>query len=353
MRSAKAHQRNFAGAPKRAQKPNKGGTSDGRKSQRFRWALGRGGLEPRAAREIALLLSLAAACVAGVLLGTGISERALLAACAFLMAAHAAKKWAAHAKAAREAGFVLMDDRGIVRKQAAKSALLATWSAPFGVSLFASKSGDRALIAFTSDGATRYLGVNVPAGDEPAASTLFGRSAVHADDDALFAQSTESSLRAASAADLLTAIERREPAALERAFFSSARGESITLEPAALRVAGRDFDLRAPLEWRPFLFHEVAGQVTTIYQAIWLRQESHERTAEIALVAPLPATSDVRLSPSLADAPPSREMRVAIERLFMPLVRRALERSAARVSRTSHAPIRSAAKAKGGASSGA
>ncbi|MGH7280244.1 MAG: hypothetical protein ACRELY_01870 [Polyangiaceae bacterium] len=61
----------------------------------------------------------------------------------------------------------------------------------------------------------------------------------------------------------------------------------------------------------------------------------------------------MRLSPSLADSPPSREMRVAIERLFMPLVRRALERSAARVSRSSHAPLRSVAKAKGGASSGA
>ena len=354
MRSAKAHQRNFAGGPKNARRSSKSGSSqDARKPARYRWALGSGSLEPRAAREIALLLALAAACVAGVLLGTGISERAILATCAFLLAAQAMKKWAAHAKVARDAGFVLMDDRGIVRKQSAKSALLANWTAPFGVSLFASKSGERGLIAFTSDGATRYLGVNVPAGDELAAATLFGRSAVHADDDALFTQSIETSLRAASAADLLAAIEQREPAALERAFFSSARGESITLEPAALRVAGRDFDLRAPLEWRPFLFHEVAGQVTTIYQAIWLRQETLDRTSEIALVAPLPATSDVRLSPSLADAPPSREMRVAIERLFMPLVRRALERSAARVSRSSHAPLRTVAKAKGGASSGA
>lgn len=352
MRSAKGHQRNFAGAPANARKS---ATQDARKParHRLRWALGTGSLEPRAAREIAVLLALASACVAGVVLGAGISERAILATCAFLMAAQALKKWAAHAKAAREAGFVTVDDRGIVRKRAAKSALIASWSTPFGVSLFANKAGDRAIIAFTSDGATRYLGVHVPPGEEPAAATLFGRSAVHADDDALFTESMETSLRAASAADLIAAVERQEPAALERAFFSSARGEPITLEPTMLRVAGRDFDLRAPLEWRPFLFHEVAGQVTTIFQAIWLRQETTDRTSEIALVAPLPATSDVRLSPSLADSPPSREMRVAIERLFMPLVRRALERSAARVSKTSHAPIRSAAKAKGGASSGA
>ncbi len=340
MRSAKAHQRTIAGAPKNAPK-------------RFRWALGSASLEPRAAREITLLLALASACIAGVVLGAGISERAVLAGCALLMVTQALKKWAAHVKTAREAGFVSLDDRGVVRKHAAKSALLATWSAPFGVSLFASKSGDRALMAFTSDGATRYLGVHVPAGEEPVAATLFGRSAIHADDDALFAQTMETSLRAASAAGLLAAIERREPAALERAYLSSARGEPITLEPTSLRVAGREFDLRAPLEWRPFLFHEVAGQVTTIYQAIWLRQESTDRTAEIALVAPLPATSDVRLSPSLADSPPSREMRVAIERLFMPLIRRALERSAARVSRSSYAPLRAVAKAKGGASSGA
>ncbi|MGH7280243.1 MAG: hypothetical protein ACRELY_01865 [Polyangiaceae bacterium] len=271
MRSAKAHQRTIADAPNNAQKPDSRARITAKSA---RWALGSGSLEPRAAREITILLALSCACVAGVILGATISERAILAGCAFLMAAQAVKKWAAHVRATREAGFVMLDDRGIVRKQAAKSALIATWSAPFGVSLFASKSGDRALIAFTSDGATRYLGVHVPAGDEPAAANLFGCSAVHADDDALFAQSMETSLRAASAADLLAAIERREPAALERAFFSSARGEPITLEPATLRIAGRDFDLRAPLEWRPFLFHEVAGQVTTIYQAIWLRQES-------------------------------------------------------------------------------
>ena len=103
MRSAKAHQRKIAGAPRNALGSSKSAPQDARKSARFRWALGTGSLEPRAAREIAILLALASACVAGVVLGAGISERAVLTACALLMAAQALKKWAAHARAAREA----------------------------------------------------------------------------------------------------------------------------------------------------------------------------------------------------------------------------------------------------------
>lgn len=334
MRSVNSRRRNIAG---------------GKRS--VRWRLGENAGR-RVTRESAILIVLAALCIAGAIFGNGAPERVALAALAIGMTANAFRKLSARARAAREAGFVSLDDRGIVRRQAGSNVVLASWSAPFGVSLFASKAGDRGLIAFTSDGATRYLGVHVPESEAPEAASLFDRSAVHADDDALFAQGVDTSLRASSAAELLSAVAGREPDALERVFLTSARGEPVVVGQGLLKVADREFDLRAPLDWRPFLFHEVAGQVTTIYQATWLKQEQDDRTNEIVLVAPLPATSEVRLSPSLSDAPPSREMRVAIERLFMPILRRVLERSP-RASRTSAPPVRRVAKAKGGASSGA
>ncbi|MEO8799608.1 MAG: hypothetical protein ABI551_17070, partial [Polyangiaceae bacterium] len=293
-----------------------------------------------------------ALCAFGAIAGGGVAERILLACASLGIAAFGVRKFAERHRAARETGFVVLDERGIARKQGGKSTVLAEWKAPFGVSLFASKSGDRGLIAFTSDGATRYLGVHVPDDDYAAATMLFDRSAIRADDDALFSQGVDQSLRATNAAALLSALESREPNAMSRVFLTSIRGEALVVSGNGLKVGERDFDLRAPLEWRPFLFHEVAGQVTTIYQATWLRQETAGRTSEIVLVAPLPATSDVRLSPSLADIPPARDVRIAIERLFMPVVRRALERSTPAV-RSSLALVRKPAAAKGPVSSGA
>ncbi|MEO8874903.1 MAG: hypothetical protein ABI461_04885 [Polyangiaceae bacterium] len=319
-----------------------------------RWPLG-GNIVERRARESVMAIVLAIICTLGSIVGTNGAERLVLAVAAALLFVHAFAKLTARTKAAREAGFVVMDDRGIVRRQASATTALVDWSATFGVSLFANKSGDRGVIAFTSEGATRCLGVHVPAEELPSAALLFARSAARADDDALFAQGVETSLGANSAAELLRAIETREPDAIDRLFLSSVRGEAITIERSTMRVAGHDFDLRAPLDWRPFLFHEVAGHVTTIYQATWVRQlaaDASGNAKEVVLVAPLPATSEVRLSPSLAEAPPLRETRVAIERLFMPLIRRALER-APRATRTSAAPQRAVAPAKGGASSGA
>ncbi|HEX7663539.1 MAG TPA: hypothetical protein VF407_03470 [Polyangiaceae bacterium] len=288
----------------------------------------------------------------GAVAGGSIAERVLLACASLGIAVFGARKFAERHRAAKETGYVVLDERGVARKQSGKNTILADWKAPFGVSLFASKSGDRGLIAFTSDGATRYLGVHVSADEDSVAATLFDRSAIRADDDALFTQSVDQSLRAKSAAALLAAVESREPEATSRVFLTSIRGEAVVVAGNAMKVGEREFDLRAPLEWRPFLFHEVAGQVTTIYQATWLRQETAERTNEVVLVAPLPATSDVRLSPSLADAPPARDVRIAIERLFMPVVRRALERSTPAV-RSSHSPVRKPVPAKGPASSGA
>jgi hypothetical protein len=321
-------------------------------SRSARWPLGSEKLERRVLRESLLSIALAIAAALGATIGTHFLERIVLALAAVTLFAQAFIRIAARRKAAREAGFVVMDDRGIARRQASTSTPLAAWSAPFGISLFANKSGDRGLIAFTSEGATRFLGVHVPVDQQSSAAALFEHAAARADDDALFSQGLESSLGATSAADLLRRVEMREPEAVGRAFLSSARGEKIVVESAFLRIGEREIDLRAPLEWRSFLFHEVAGHVTTIYQATWVRQEIQDKTSEIVLVAPLPATSEVRLSSSLAEPPPSREARIAIERLFMPLVRRALERSP-RASRSMPPPLRNIAPAKGGASSGA
>jgi hypothetical protein len=115
------------------------------------------------------------------------------------------------------------------------------------------------------------------------------------------------------------------------------------------------FDLRAPLEWRGFMFFETAGHMSTVVQATWVRQAGNE----LILVAPLPAevsgvrralggdveaelaaARDLRLMQAPPEKPPAPELRTAIERLFMVPLRQALDR-APRTSRPNFAPPRS------------
>jgi hypothetical protein len=147
-------------------------------------------------------------------------------------------------------------------------------------------------------------------------------------------------------------VAARCPAAFDRIFLSDSSGGGVTLDGNTLRVGERTFDLTAPLEWRGFMFHESGAHVATIYQGTWVKQAG----VEVVLVAPMPVSlgegtaasamgggaadvpsqkaivRDLRLMQSLPDGPPPRELRVAIERLFMVPLRRALDR-APRVSR--------------------
>ena len=203
------------------------------------WPLGSETPERRVTRESLFAFLVAAVCAVGAVAGGSIAERVLLACASLGIAVFGARKFAERHRAAKETGYVVLDERGVARKQSGKNTILADWKAPFGVSLFASKSGDRGLIAFTSDGATRYLGVHVSADEDSVAATLFDRSAIRADDDALFTQSVDQSLRAKSAAALLAAVESREPEATSRVFLTSIRGEAVVV---AVVRSGREKD---------------------------------------------------------------------------------------------------------------
>jgi hypothetical protein len=165
----------------------------------------------------------------------------------------------------------------------------------------------------------------------------------------------ESALSAASAGRLLAEVVRRAPAALDRVYLLDATGEPVMLDRTELRVGSRRIDLSAPLEWRASVFQERGVRSTSVSQATWVRQAD----VEIVLVASVPPEGgwlrgvDVaagRPEPTLSDAvrdeiardlrlmqgsiaePPPREMRRAIDRVFMLALRRALDR-APRVSR--------------------
>jgi len=256
--------------------------------------------------------------------------------------------------AAKPEGWVCLDAHGIVRTDEAGTRPIVRWDEPFGLTVLANEARAHAILAFTTPKQTRYLNVRVGSSSrdggarggalfdrDGATGDLFGRAVIVADAD------TQADGRAAlglrDAAKLVRTAMAKSPGAEGRIYLSDSRGAGVTLDGGALSVGERTFDLTAPLEWRGFVFHEPGAHLGTVYQGTWVRQGGQE----VVLVAPMPPEPGFlagypqapgqRLGPS-ESVPPSRELRVAIERLFMLPLRQALER-APRLSRAG-APTR-------------
>jgi hypothetical protein len=149
--------------------------------------------------------------------------------------------------------------------------------------------------------------------------------------------------------DLVAALEARAPGALDRVFLSDAGMADVVLDGRKLRAGQLDFDLQAPLAWRAYTFQEGSSFASHSYQATQLRQGEREvvlvalsPTGELAtpsLISPPPGrvgplaseqiqralARDLRLAHCLADLPPARAHRIAVDRLFVPRLRVALD----------------------------
>jgi hypothetical protein len=236
-----------------------------------------------------------------------------------------------------------MDATGLTRvtADATKRTVFATWDAPFGVALLASYGRPTALLAFTTPTQTRYVPARIDDRSE-GDDELLARIAVLADLDLVDGIAHDAALTAAATAALVRHVEGHDKNALGRVYLSDGKGMPIALDRATLAVGERSFDLTSQLEWRPLMFHESTGQAAALYQATWIRQGG----SEVVLVAPMPAsivpretnahreasgrlgralTRDLRLLQAPAESPPSRDVRVAIDRPFMMAVRRVLD----------------------------
>lgn len=260
---------------------------------------------------------------------------------------------------ARQRGWVVVSERGIARvDKRGRETTLARFGQPFGALVLANHARTQAVLAFTTPEHTRFIPIRAAASeaDAMAAREVITFAATVADADLM--QRGEGALAPTDAAALLRAIRERAPSSLGRVFLTGAAGDELVLEDRELRCARvgegeRMFDLRSPVEWKGFLFHESLGSVAMVYQATWIRQG----TSELVVVAPLPPEisvgrrkeivleggalrgqasflRDLKLMQSAPDQPPPRELRFAIERVFMLPLRQALDR-APRASRPS------------------
>jgi hypothetical protein len=256
-------------------------------------------------------------------------------------------------------GWLVVDAEGVRRVGLVRESRLLHWHEPFGATVLASTDRATFLVALTTPRAARYVAVRVTdAEDAASAPTVIARATTAADSD--LRPGDEASLTAADAEKLLSEIARRAPAALDRAYLSDAGGEPVSLEKTELRVGARRFDLALPLEWRASIFRERGVPTAPAYQATWVRQGD----VEVVLVAPIPADGgwlrdahvalraagegravqravarDIRLMQGAVEEPPPRELRRAIDRVFMLPLRRALDRAA---PRQRHSKARSA-----------
>jgi hypothetical protein len=236
--------------------------------------------------------------------------------------------------------FVEADETGLSRTIDDVTKPIACWDSPFGVALLASYGRPTALLAFTTPTQTRYVPARIDERSE-LDDELLARIAVLADLDLIDGVAHDAALTASATAAIVRHVESRDKEALGRVYLSDGKGMPIALDRATLAVGERSFDLTCQLEWRPLVFHESTGQAAALYQATWIRQAG----TEVVLVAPMPAsivprdahvreasgrlgralTRDLKLLQAPAEAPPGRDVRVAIDRPFMMAVRRVLD----------------------------
>jgi hypothetical protein len=242
-------------------------------------------------------------------------------------------------------GWLVVDGAGLHRIDRGRAATLIDWNEPFGVTVLSSADRARLLLAVTTPRATRYLSARVrDAEDAAAAPLLLDRATTAAASD--LRDGDGLALRAADAERLVNVLARLAPGAVDRIYTSDVAGEPIVLQAGELRVGGRRIDLSLPFEWRASIFQERGPHTATVCQATWVRQGE----VEVVLVAPMSAdggwthdadaairaagegalvrraiTRDLRLIRASAGDAPSRELRHAIDRVFVLPVRRALD----------------------------
>jgi hypothetical protein len=240
--------------------------------------------------------------------------------------------------------WLALDDEGLARVRSTArtdgrgTTSFARWDAAFGVSILANAAETRAMLVFTTPLSTRYQPLRLASPADADHARAFMKHAITVADgdfDMTVGGEPEAVLDPALGAELLHEIERRSPLALSRLYLSDARGLPLVVERERLVVGERCFDLTSPVEWRVFTFQEGDAGAASLYQATSIRQGDRE----VVLVCRAPSELASWGLGRAPDAPPPRDVRVAIDSLFMTPLRAVLAQ-APRISKPGTAPPR-------------
>lgn len=220
-------------------------------------------------------------------------------------------------------------------------------SGPFGLTFLANRARTQLCVVVTTSDRSLFVsaeharGVRLP--------PVFPQAFTVASDERALIAAAPDGRPLTLAHDELAALYGRlvalDPRAPSRVFSTDVRGDELFLDASMLTIGDLRFDLALPLRWRATLFRERGfGGVDAIYQATYLQQGD----VEIALVSILPALSspladgdlptgglfterevreDVELLAHSPSLPPPPAQRVAIDRVFVLPIRRAIARA--------------------------
>lgn len=214
----------------------------------------------------------------------------------------------------------------------------------YGLSLLSSPARDLVVLAVTHRDGIEYLGGRRPSGTRH--ESLLARTITVPESDLPLLDDERTFDDGDVLLDLCAALEARAPGSLDRVFLSDVGMADVVVDDARLRAGQLDFDLRSPLRFRTFAFQEGTMLGAHGFQATQVRQGDREvvlvalaSASELASPALLERRDgpmgldgvrralgrDLRLAQGLVEMPPPRGQRVAVDRLFMPRLRVALD----------------------------
>jgi hypothetical protein len=244
---------------------------------------------------------------------------------------------------------IALDATSITLVDGNSESLLLRIDRPFGATLLATPARDALVLALTHRDGVAFLAGRAPSGAHR--TDLLARAITTPESDLPLERTVPTFDRGDHLLDIVAELEARHPGALDRVFLSDAGMADVVLDGRKLRAGQLDFDLRVPLRWRAYGFQEGSTFAANSYQATMIRQGDREvvlvalaPTGELATAAVILPTGtgprigplafeevqralarDLRLARGLADMPPPRAQRVAVDRLFMPRLRAALD----------------------------
>ncbi|GAC1573285.1 MAG: hypothetical protein NVS3B20_05030 [Polyangiales bacterium] len=256
---------------------------------------------------------------------------------------------------------VVLTRENLVVSHHGSEVLLLHVDRPFGATLLTSPTCDALVLALTHRDGVEYIGGRSPTGSRN--GKILSRAVTTAKTDLPFASQMPVVADGDGLLELVEALELQAKGALDRMILSDAGMADVVLDDKHLRAGQLDFDLRSPLGWRSYTFQEGSSFAAQSYQATHIKQGEREvvlvalspsdelYTAPImvkpmgpAAVGPLSVDAQQRslaldhrpsqvlsqalsqgLSQALLELPPPRALRIAIDRIFMPRIRLALE----------------------------
>lgn len=242
---------------------------------------------------------------------------------------------------------LIADRAGILLvTQDAPAARVFSLAPKFGFVLFTNADRSTLVVALTNGRSSLWVGAEVGPTDRKRLSWLMAHAVTACREDlAMAIQSAHGPVMLVDTTSLLRLIDlmtQVDAASFGRVMLTDNLGREVVLERDRLQTPRCTIRLDQPVEWRGIVFREGHGAMGVEYQGTWVRQGKSEMVL-VSLMA-----GDVRLSiheietrtvgwqdamllqdavlaNGTPSAPPPVEQRVAVDRLFMLPLRRALD----------------------------